>query len=1458
MQKNCYTIAMGTIRCLTFPLIFLLFGFLQAQDQVGRPLINQYTYQEYDGGPINWWALEGDNGFMYFANAGKILEFDGVNWQSIEIPGSGSRCLVKDDKGVIYSGGYSEIGYLESSSNGVLKFVSLLDKVPEEHRNFGEVWEVDFYKGRVIFRTEFKLFAWNGENMKVVASENAFHVGAIVNDTYYLRIWDVGLTVLKDDDTFELVPNGEQFASERIYSMLPYEDKMLVGTRNEGFFLYDGVDFTPFKTEVDPYVKGELYLPGFALDDGRYVFNTFGNGAYLMGHDGKLLQRYSKANGLPDDSVNYVYVDSRGVLWMLHFNGISSTNLNSNLTLLDETAGISTLVLDVQRNNGTLYFATNNGVAYLDENDNKVHLIPGTFGQIYRFQKFRNRLYAISNGMGLIEIKNTGWENVRENINYDFRPDGIAQSKIDSSRIFVSHQQGTMSLYYNEKDGQFEEESNTAKLNKMNGYFEKKDGTLWISNSVDGEVFKIIPKYIDGKLDLDASEYITYGEKEGLPKSGVSIGGRDEEDEVRVNAFTEQETYVFNEETQRFEKNKGPFAEFIDWDAPGSRGNRSEDGKIWFNVGSGIMIAEKNKEGKFEFNTDTFKELKNTIIRSINPEEPNPDGTWVVWLPGPDGVFRYEGNLEKPSFPKFEVAIRKMTITGDSLVYGGNIDFPEKLNIPFDKNSVTINYAAPLFIGQKDIKYSTQLTGLDDTWSEWTAQTSREYINLPPGNYTFKTKAQNIYGDITEESSASFTIIPPWYATWWAYLLYGLAFLSVVYLVVKARTKILLNQQKILEDTVEVRTAEANQRLKELATVNQVSQALTEKLQLNDLIQLVGDEMKKLFNSDITYLALLDPDTNIINFPYQDGDEMEPMAYGQGLTSQIIKTGEPLLHNKDSDINAEYDKIGVKQTGKQAVSYLGVPIPVEDAVIGVLSVQSTQQESRFNEEDKNLLKTIAINVGIALHNAELFEEAKEAKAKAEDANEAKSAFLSTVSHELRTPLTSVLGFAKIIRKRLEEKIFPAVTVDDQKIKRTMKQVSENLDVVVSEGERLTNLINDVLDLAKIESGKMEWNMRPVFLQDIISRGVAATSALFEQKGLKLAKKIPEDLPMIKADEDKLIQVVINLLSNAVKFTPKGKVTLEAYQEKGQLIFEVQDTGIGVAEVDKHKIFERFRQAGDTLTDKPQGTGLGLPICREIIEHHGGIIWMKSEFNVGSTFFFSIPVLGETAEEQPIQLDRILRSLKKQISHSSKKKADGKATILVVDDDTPIRSLLRQELTDTGYRVREAANGKAALDMVRLEKPDLIILDVMMPEINGFDVAAVLKNDPATMDIPIIILSIVQDKERGFRIGVDRYLTKPIDTVKLFHEVDELLVQGVSKKKVLVVDQDASAVKSLSDVLTARGYKVMEASSENLLATATEAKPDIIMLNSIYNGDKNFIKDLKIQKGMEHVMFFVYE
>lgn len=656
----------------------------------------------------------------------------------------------------------------------------------------------------------------------------------------------------------------------------------------------------------------------------------------------------------------------------------------------------------------------------------------------------------------------------------------------------------------------------------------------------------------------------------------------------------------------------------------------------------------------------------------------------------------------------------------------------------------------------------------------------------------------------------------------------------------------------------------AKQSAAELSTVNSISKALASQLDPDDLIKMVGDQLKDLFKANVVYLALLNKKTGIIHFPYQYGDEMEPIKLGEGLTSKIIKNGEPLLINKD--LNELRAQLGIKQIGVPAASYLGVPIPVGDEIIGVLSIQSTEQENRFNENDLRLLSTIASSVGVALRNATLFDEVQQAKMEAEaasklaeKANEAKSAFLSTVSHELRTPLTSVLGFAKIIKKRLEERIFPLVDKADPKIEKAVNQVSENLYVVISEGERLTHLINDVLDLAKIEAGKMEFSQDNVSMAEVAERAIAATTSLFDQKELKLIRQIDENLPEIIGDKDKLIQVIINLISNSVKFTDAGSITCRVCQEKDELIVSIIDTGIGIARGDFGAVFEQFKQVGgDTLTDKPKGTGLGLPICKEIVEHLGGRIWLESEPGIGSTFSFALPINKKTTADRPIHLNDLVRQLKEQVAHSQLNVTGQASNILIVDDDDSIRSLLHQELGDAGYHIDEASNGKEALERVRNNRPDLIILDIMMPEMNGFDVAAVLKNDPQTMDIPIIVLSVVQDKARGFRIGVDRYLTKPIDTGLLFNEIGSLLEQGKSKRRVMIVDEDTGAVNALTEVLKTKGYDVMESNETELFENAVANPPDIIIISAILSGKQDIVKTLRFEKGLENVLFLVYQ
>ncbi len=245
----------------------------------------------------------------------------------------------------------------------------------------------------------------------------------------------------------------------------------------------------------------------------------------------------------------------------------------------------------------------------------------------------------------------------------------------------------------------------------------------------------------------------------------------------------------------------------------------------------------------------------------------------------------------------------------------------------------------------------------------------------------------------------------------------------------------------------------------------------------------------------------------------------------------------------------------------------------------------------------------------------------------------KNDFLATVSHELRTPLTSVLGFASLIRDKLEDVIFPQILIntgkgsgeDDRRYQKAIKQVTNNLDIILSESERLTNLINDVLDIAKMEAGKMAWTMEAICPVDVLEQAIAATSSLLQQKGLVLIRDFPSDLPLIMGDNNSLVQVVINLLSNAVKFTEKGSVTCQAKVNHNYLLIAITDTGRGIPYHEQKKLFHPFQQVGNILTNKPQGTGLGLSICKQIVENHGGKIWVKSQLGQGTDFFFTVPL-----------------------------------------------------------------------------------------------------------------------------------------------------------------------------------------------------------------------------------------
>jgi signal transduction histidine kinase/CheY-like chemotaxis protein len=427
----------------------------------------------------------------------------------------------------------------------------------------------------------------------------------------------------------------------------------------------------------------------------------------------------------------------------------------------------------------------------------------------------------------------------------------------------------------------------------------------------------------------------------------------------------------------------------------------------------------------------------------------------------------------------------------------------------------------------------------------------------------------------------------------------------------------------------------------------------------------------------------------------------------------------------------------------------------------------------------------------------------------------KTEFISAVSHELRTPLTSVLGFARLISKVFDKDIVPLLPQEEAEEghsargQRAARRIHKNLDIIIIEAERLTRLINDVLDIAKLEAGDIEWHTREFALLPLIQQIMESAQVAAQAKGLTLATHLPSTLPVIKADPERITQVLENLLSNAIKFTDTGTITVTAQPFRfplmpsdlepdnplrhlitqmawkppddsvGGILISVADTGIGVTEVELPYLFQRFYQVrSDTLIDKPKGTGLGLAISKGILMYYGGTIWANSIPGIGSTFSFVLPLStlppGMEAGEPPITETWSASSSAmptKPVEAPTQGQGD---LVLIVDDEPAIRTLLAQTLGDHGYRILEVANGVAGLRAARRQRPSVIILDLMLPDISGFDVAQLLKADPSTASIPIVILSILENRERAAELGIETYLTKPVQSAVLLQTLAEVL------------------------------------------------------------------------------------
>jgi signal transduction histidine kinase/DNA-binding response OmpR family regulator len=622
--------------------------------------------------------------------------------------------------------------------------------------------------------------------------------------------------------------------------------------------------------------------------------------------------------------------------------------------------------------------------------------------------------------------------------------------------------------------------------------------------------------------------------------------------------------------------------------------------------------------------------------------------------------------------------------------------------------------------------------------------------------------------------------------------------------------------------------AALQRKVVETTTLYEVGQEIIARVDLEPTLRLIVERAHALLQADASLLALRQERSETFTIQAHSGTVTEAITSvryepGQGLGGHVVTTGMPVLVG---DYPAEYaDSPFLKMVQEAGLrSWLGVPLKAHNMVIGVLYAIS-RTPYKFREEDQQLLSALGDQAAIAIDNARLYEQvrqhATELEAKVEErtrelqaanlrleaASRHKSEFLANMSHELRTPMNAIIGFTRLVMRRSKD-VLPT-------------RQYENLEKILVSAEHLLGLINDILDLSKIEAGRMEVHPVEFALEPLVDVCLRTVEPIVKNDRVRLVKEVEPALPPLYADQDKLKQILMNLLSNAVKFTPDGTITVRTQRRNGALTIAVADTGIGIPEAALELIFEEFRQVDSGSTRQYSGTGLGLSISRHLARLMGGDITVQSTVGVGSTFTVTLPlryaateaardtVAAPTGAEQPIQ-------------------AGDSKVVLAIDDDPNVLYLLQENLAEAGYQVVGAASAEEGLQKARALKPFAITLDILMPHKDGWQVLHELKADVATRDIPIIVLSIVDQKDLGYRLGAFDYLLKPFERDAILAALARLSpFQG----RLLVVDDDPRVVDLVRQLLEGELYTV-EAAADGLEALEAVARrqPDVILLD----------------------------
>jgi len=546
-----------------------------------------------------------------------------------------------------------------------------------------------------------------------------------------------------------------------------------------------------------------------------------------------------------------------------------------------------------------------------------------------------------------------------------------------------------------------------------------------------------------------------------------------------------------------------------------------------------------------------------------------------------------------------------------------------------------------------------------------------------------------------------------------------------------------VNSVKLVQQ-LEARGAELARKVGELEALREVGEAVNSSLDVTKVLSTIAKHAVRISATDGGSIMEYDQDQRcfLVRSVYQTAPRVierlrtTRIHLDETLVGRAAKLGRPLAVPDLGAADLDPHLAVLYEAGWR--SLVAVPLLREGQILGSLVVRR-KRPGEFSAETLTLLEMFADQSTLALLNAQLFRELKQRSAELEVASRHKSEFLASMSHELRTPLNAVLGFSEVLLERMFGEL--------------NERQEEYLRDIHGSGKHLLELLNEILDLSKVEAGRMELEYSTFPLRRLLDNTASMLRERASVHGIELRVEIGPGIDEVYADELRLKQVVLNLMTNAVKFTGDGgTVVVRATRSGAEVHIAVTDNGRGVPPEDRERIFESFQQGGRGPSQE-EGTGLGLTLSRRIVELLGGRMWLESEVGVGSTFGFSL----RSREDEP-RLDA----------------ARSVGAVVVIEDDRPSLDLITAYLSGAALRVTVAGDGQSGLDAVRRVRPAAVLLDIRLPGIDGWAVLQALKAEPGTRDIPVIVVSIVDERARGAALGAAAYLVKPVSRDALLH------------------------------------------------------------------------------------------